>query len=73
MMIPFDTITLLNNTELAEPLSVPLNDHYISHFTLDLNGKTISAITEILIRSSSVQHLSFATAALKNWKDHKKR
>lgn len=37
-----DTITLLNNTELAEPLSVPLNDHYISHFTLDLNGKTIS-------------------------------
>ena len=42
MMIPFDTITLLNNTELAEPLSVPLNDHYISHFTLDLNGKTIS-------------------------------
>lgn len=36
-----DTITLLNNTELAEPLSVPLNDHYISHFTLDLNGKTI--------------------------------
>lgn len=37
-----DTITLLNNTELAEPLSVSLNDHYISHFTLDLNGKTIS-------------------------------
>lgn len=37
-----DTITLLNNTELAEPLSVPLNDHYISHFTLDLNSKTIS-------------------------------
>ena len=37
-----DTIILLNNTELAEPLSVPLNDHYISHFTLDLNGKTIS-------------------------------
>lgn len=37
-----DAITLLNNTELAEPLSVPLNDHYISHFTLDLNGKTIS-------------------------------
>ena len=37
-----DTITLLNNTELAEPLSVSLNDHYISHFTLDLNGQTIS-------------------------------
>lgn len=37
-----DTITLLNNTELAEPLSVSLNDHYISHFTLNLNGKTIS-------------------------------
>lgn len=37
-----DTITLLNNTELVEPLSVSLNDHYISHFTLDLNGKTIS-------------------------------
>lgn len=37
-----DTITLLNNTELAEPLSVSLNDHYISHFTLDLNGKTIN-------------------------------
>ena len=37
-----DTITLLNNTELAEPLSVSLNDHYISHFTLDLKGKTIS-------------------------------
>ena len=37
-----DTITLLNNTELAELLSVPLNDHYISHFTLDLNGKAIS-------------------------------
>ena len=37
-----DTITLLNNTELAEPLSVSLNDHYISHFTLDLNSKTIS-------------------------------
>ena len=37
-----DTITLLNNTELAEPLSDPLNDYYISHFTLDLNGKTIS-------------------------------
>lgn len=37
-----DTITLLNNTEPAEPLSVSLNDHYISHFTLDLNGKTIS-------------------------------
>ena len=37
-----NTITLLNNTELAEPLSVSSNDHYISHFTLDLNGKTIS-------------------------------
>ena len=37
-----DTITLLNSAELAEPLSVSLNDHYISHFTLDLNGKTIS-------------------------------
>ena len=41
-----DTITLLNNTELAEPLSVSLNDHYISHFTLDLNGKTISCNNE---------------------------
>ena len=36
-----DTITLLNNTELAEPLSVSLNDYYVSHFTLDLNGKMI--------------------------------
>lgn len=41
-----DTITLLNNTELAEPLSVSLNDHYISRFTLDLNGKTISCNNE---------------------------
>ena len=37
-----DTITPLNNTEPADPLSVPLNDHYISHVTLDLNDKTIS-------------------------------
>lgn len=68
-----DTITLLNNTELAEPLSVSLNDHYISHFTLDLNGKTISCNNGNSNTLFVCATLIICDSSSENWKDHKKR
>ena len=37
----YDTIKLLDNVALNKPLAVSLNDYYVSHFILDLNGKGI--------------------------------